>query len=435
MTHAELNEKSLKKHAFTAFVAVTMFLGGLTWWAQSTEVAGAVLASGKVVVDDRLKTIQHLSGGVIKEIPVRNGQKVNAGDTLLVLDTGKTQAALTGTTTKYREALIRRARLRAQVAGAPSLELPTELASVSSDPLVVSTMTAQNQALAAHAESQTSQSGQVNQQVNQLGEQIRGLELQREGASTQLAELRKNEKILNDTKTSAAGENFSAALSEVRIQIAGLESQRATFEANISQLQAAVAEQQLRADQLVADAKSESIRELELMETSVSELSEKLAAEQGEIDLGTLKAPVSGSVHESTVETIGGVVLPGQTVMTIVPDTALSAEVRISPQNIDSIHADGSVRVRLSGFDQRTTPEIPAKILRVSPDATTDELTGESHFIAAVELSEAANLLPPTSRLVPGMPVKAYILTRTRTVMDYLLQPLHDQIERAFREE
>jgi len=203
-----------------------------------------------------------------------------------------------------------------------------------------------------------------------------------------------------------------------------------------NQLTATIAEREVMIRQVDSEFLSRALEDLQVLRQKISELTQQAIAGEDRLRRVVLLAPQSGVVHESIVNTVGGVVAPGETLMMIVPtQDRLVIEVRLNPLDVDKVSVGQQVIIRIPGLNARETPDLPARVMKVAPDLTRDQQTGISYFHARVMLDDSAlKLLPAGETLMPGMPAEAYIQTGSRTVLTYLLEPLEEQFRRAMRE-
>jgi HlyD family secretion protein len=207
------------------------------------------------------------------------------------------------------------------------------------------------------------------------------------------------------------------------------------YVASAAQAKGKKAETELQIIQIDQDLRSEVAKELREIQGKSAELVERKVAAEDQLKRVDLRSPQNGNVHQLAVHTVGGVIGPSEPLMLIVPENdALTVEIRIAPQDIDQIRLGQLVNLRFSAFNQRTTPEIVGSLSRISADISQDQKTGVSYYLGRVSLSSAELSKLAGLKLLPGMPVEAFVRTEDRTVLSYLVKPLHDQIAKAFRE-
>ena len=215
---------------------------------------------------------------------------------------------------------------------------------------------------------------------------------------------------------------------------ARLEGERGQLIATTAQAKGKISEIELQILQIDQDLRSEVAKDLREVQGKIAELVERKVAAEDQLKRIDIRAPQNGMVHQSTVHTVGGVITPGEAIMLIVPEAdALTVEAKLAPQDIDQVRVGQTAALRFSAFSQRTTPELAGVVSRVSADLTTDQRTGAAYYVVRITLSESELARLEGLRLVPGMPVEAFIRTGERTVLSYVLKPFTDQITRSFR--
>lgn len=424
---------SIRRHVIVGFLALALLVGGAGGWAMTTELAGAVVAPGLLVVENDVKKVQHLTGGVVGDILVRDGQRVNAGDVVVRLDETVTRANLAIVVKSLNELNARKIRLEAERDGLDSVIFPSILVAQADDPEINSLMQGESRLFELRRLARQGQKAQLMERIGQLEEEITGL-------TGQSASKRREIEFVRQELTGVR-ELWEKKLVPInRVMTLEREAERLDGESN--QLIASAAQAKgkkteigLQIIQIDQDLRSDVAKELREIQGKTAELVERKVAAEDQLKRVDIRAPQKGIVHQLAVHTVGGVVGPSETLMLIVPEEdALNVEVKISPTDIDQLQIGQKTVLRFSAFSQRTTPEINGIVSRVSADIAQDQKTSSTFYIARIallrdELARLGNL-----RLVPGMPVEAFIQTDTRTVASYLVKPLHDQILKAFRE-
>lgn len=412
---------------------IILLLGGIASWASTTDISGAVIASGSVVVDSSAKKVQHPTGGIVAELRVRDGDRVKAGDVVLSLDETLTRASLAIVSKGLDELLARKARLESERDGSERITIPDDLVRRAGNPEVARVIDGERKLFAMRHEARVGQKAQLAQRIEQLKKETSGYEAQERAKTKEIALIARelegarelwDKKLMPVTKYTA-----------LQRDAARLDGEHGVLIATMSQVQGKIAETELQIIQIDRDLSSEVGKELRDAEAKIGELIERKVAAEDQLKRVEIRAPQDGTVHQLSVHTIGGVIAAGEVIMLIVPDTdQLRIEAKVAPQDIDQLSVGQPAVLRFSAFNQRTTPEINGTLARVSPDTTTDQRTGQSYYTAriAVEPAEIARL--GAVKLVPGMPVEVFVQTGERKVLSYLLKPLADQITRAFRE-
>lgn len=435
MKPAQTNDidASVSRYMVSGLAVVFFLVGGLGVWAATTEISGAVIGPGNVVVETNVKKVQHPTGGIVGEINVKNGSAVEAGQLLLRLDETVTRTNLQIITKQLDQLTAREARLKAERDDAASITVPADLASRKTDPEIDEIIRGEESLFRTRRDSKEGQKSQLLERVGQLGKEA-------EGIAAQIAAKTREITLIADELAGLAGLEQKQLVTTTKL--AALKREKARLEGELGQYEAAAAQasgrktevglQIVRLDQ---EMKTEVVKELRETQTKIAEFSERKIAAEDLLRRVEIRAPQSGVIHQLAVFTVGGVVNPGEPIMLIVPQgDRLLVETQISPRDVDQVRIGLPARLRFSAFDQQTTPQIEGEVLSVSPDLTRDPNTGEAYFTARIAISDGEIAKLGDSKLQPGIPVEVQITTRERTAMSYLMKPLADQINRAFRE-
>ena len=424
---------SLRRHLLAGMAAVVLLTGGVGGWAATTEISGAVIAPGLVVVDSNSKRIQHPTGGVVGEILVREGDAVEAGDVLIRLDETQTRSSLAIVTNGLDELLARQARLEAERDGAEAPDFPPELLARRDDPAVARVISGETKLFELRRTSRAGEKSQLEERIAQLEEEIQGIEAQ---ATAKAREIELIEKELGGLQTLFEKKLVPLTrITELQRNAARLEGERAQLIASTAQAKGKIAEIRLQILQIDQSLRSEVGAELADVRAKISELTERKVSAEDQLKRIDLRAPQDGTVHQLEVHTVGGVVQAGEVLMLLVPYAdELTVEAKIEPQQIDRVRLGQSAGLRFSAFNQRTTPELNGEVSLISADVSEDPKTGLSFYTVriAVPPEEIGRL--GEVKLIPGMPVETFIRTDERTVLSYFVKPLSDQVSRAFRE-
>jgi HlyD family secretion protein len=435
MLLASHSERGLRRHAWLGLLAIAIFVVGLGGWATSTQIAGAVIASGTLVLQEGSKRVQHPEGGVVEEILVEDGDPVEAGQLLLRLEGTTAQANHAVIVSQLTEAFAMQARLLAESTGATELVRQPALADWPAKAELERLLAVQEQLRQSRAAARRGYREQLEEQVSQLEEQITGLEAQRSAAAKELEILLDEgedvEELLEQGLVQAT------RLNTIRRDAARLEGEQGRLAAAIATARMAISERRAQIAQVDDEFQSQVLEEQRAVGLQIAELLQQKIAAEDRLGRLEIRAPQAGVVHESVVRTVGGVVGAGETLMLIVPQSsAVVVEARVTPFDIDKLRVGQPVAVRLSGFDPRTTPELAAEIVSISPDLSRDPTTGTPFYTVRIGLDDSQlQRLPEEQNLVPGMPVEAFMRTGDRTVLSYLVEPLAVQVRRAFRED
>jgi HlyD family type I secretion membrane fusion protein len=416
-----------------AALAVLGF-GGFGTWASLAPLASAAVAPGIIVADTNRKTIQHLDGGIIAEILVRDGDRVAAGQTLMRLDDLETRSTVTLLEDQRRAYTAQEARLLAERDGRNVLVFPQDLESLRGEAQMDEILTGQQRIFESYRASLQGRIEVTRQRIAQSGAQIRAFEAQLDSGSRQL--------VLIAQEMEGVQELFDKGLERkprllaLKRAAAELDGEQGEFSNRMAQAREAIAEAEMEILALRAERQSEVTAELREVQMRLAEIREKLAAAQIRQGRRDLVAPEAGTVLNTRYFAAGSVVPPGGPVLDLVPrDDRLVVEARVRPSDIDVVHAGLPAKVVLSAFKMRTTPQIEAEVIRVSADAFKDERTGEFYYTARVAADPEQLEKLSDIHLQPGMPAETLIVTGERTMLQYLLQPVRDTFRTAFREE
>jgi HlyD family secretion protein len=430
----DVTARSIRAHLLLGIGLSLALVLGIGGWASVTQIAGAVIAPGQVVVETDVKKVQHPTGGVVGALYVQDGSHVKAGDVLVRLDETQTRANLDIVLKALDELTVRRARDEAERDGAPSLAIPPGIAArAASEPDVAHLLEGETRLYKARLAGREGQRAQMRERVNQLQEEIAGL-IEQTAAKTREIALIKDE-LAGVRNLYAKNLVPLSRVTALERDATRLEGERGQLTASTASARGRIAETELQILQIDGDMRTEVGKDLGEIRAKWSELVEKRVAAEDLLKRIELRAPQDGTVHQMSVHTVGGLVTPSEPAMLIVPDAdRLLVEARIQPHDIDSVHLGQRVLVRFPAFNARTTPEIDGELTRVSADISQDAKTGASFYTVRIALTAADLARLGGVRLVPGMPADAYIQSGERSALSYLIKPLSDQIAKAWRE-
>ena len=427
-------ERSARVHVLAGLAVIVLVLGGTAVWAARTEISGAVVSSGLVVVESKVKKVQHPTGGVVSEITVKNGSRVKAGDLLVRLDETVSRANLQVITKQLDELVMREARLEAERDGSSTITLPDSYQGRESEPDIAKRIAGETFFFKSRRESLEGQKEQLGERVLQMKEEITGLGRQIKSKNSEI------EIVQRELKGVAELEKLKLVttmrVNQLRRDATRLEGELGQLESAAAQTKGRIAEigvEMIRIDQ---EFRTSIIQELRDNTAQQAELVERRIAAEDQLKRIDIRAPQSGIVHQLEVNTVGGVINQSETLMLIVPEgEELTIEARIATHDIDQVlNGDKTAFVRFSAFDTHKTPELNGNIVSVSADLTVDQMTGVPYYLARISIPRTELAKLNQKRLVPGMPAEIYVRTQNRTVLSYLFKPLEDQMERAFRE-
>ncbi len=424
---------SMRRHAVIAYFALFGLVLSVVVLSATITVSGAIVSGGTVVFAGYAKSVQHPTGGVVKAILVHEGQNVQQGDTLIQLDPVVAAANLAIVMKGLDELKARKARLEAERYGKSTMEISPELAAdVQSDVVLSSFLAAETQVFADRLASREGQRQQLEERVQQIRQQIDGL--------SQQAQAKSDESELINVELEGLISLYEKKLvpiqrvSELRRQEARLRGEHGQLIASISEAKGRITETHLQISQIGTDLQDEVSNELSRLESRVVELEQQRVAAEDQLARLTIAAPIEGVVEGLSVHTVGGVIEAGSTMMEIAPSgDMLDIEVKVSPSDIDQVWLGQTATLRLSAFNQRTTPELLAEVSLVPADLTIDTRTGGQFYLVRLKIGDQETSKLEDKKIVPGMPVECFFQTGERTIISYFLKPLSDQFHRAFR--
>jgi HlyD family type I secretion membrane fusion protein len=431
---ASTNWRVMMHIAGGVIVFTFVFLGG---WSAVAHIDSAVVADGTVAVESNRKTVQHLEGGIVREISVRDGDVVHEGDTLLRLDPTRDAATDKGFRQQLAIASAQQARLMAQRDMTDKISFPPEVTAFKDDPLLVNAIHDNQSQFDHRRESLLRGSEVIEQQLAQAKDEIRQADLDEKTAQQQIDSIGvelPNLKLLLEKGLVALPR--VTTLERQLIQVQG------QFEsAKISKTKAKekVAEFQARVDQLKQDYRQEAANALPDVRKTISDARQQLIIAGDALQRIDIKAPVTGTVQQLKMFTIGGVIRPGDPILDIVPlSDTLVVRAKVLPIDVDRILTGENVEIRVPQFMKFELTPIVGTVRSISRDSIVDAATpgGPSLPYFAVEVAVDRNLIPEDirDRMIAGMTVDAIIRTRSRTVLSYLVAPLTSRLSKSLRE-
>ncbi len=424
---------SPRRFIVIGFVVIVVLFGGAGTWAAMVSLSSAAIAPGVVTVDTNWRVVQHLEGGIVEAILVRDGDRVDQGDLLLRLDATHAEATNLIVQSELDLARATQARLIAERDGAEAIAFPPALIERRSIPEVAVVVAGQEILFAARRESLAGQIDILNQRIAQHRDQISGLEVQQSASFQQID--------LIEQELGGLRELYEEGyVTRSRILALERESQRLRGErgedlAAIARAEEAIGEAELQIIQLRKDLREEVITELRNVQAQIFDLEQRQVSAADVLDRIEIRAPASGTIIGMTVHTIGGVIVPGDPIMNIVPDgDPLIIEARVKPTDIENVVVGQAAEVRFPGLSQRTTPSLNGQVLTISADRLSDGAEGEDYYQARIAIAPEELDRLTDMDLVPGMPAEVMILTGERTALTYLMDPILAGLNRSFRE-
>jgi HlyD family secretion protein len=426
--------RSIRRHTTFGLSAALLLVVGCGGWAIVTELSGAVVAPGTVVVDSHVKKVQHPTGGVVGEILARDGDRVRVGDVVIRLDETVAKANLAMVAKSLDELAIRQARLEAERDGLPEILFPSAITSRRAEPDHASLLSGEKRLFETRREARAGQKSQLKERVAQLQEQIDGTNLQAAAKADEIKLIQ--DELIGVQELWRKNLVPITRLTALKREETRLRGERGQLISTVAQAKGRISETTLQILQIDQDLRSEVSKELREVQAKTAELVERKVAAEDQLKRIDIRAPQDGVVHQSIVHTVGGVINAGEPLMLVMPVADdLSIEVHVSPQDIDQLQPGQDTMLRLSAFNQRTTPELKGRVSLIAADLVTDQRTGVQHYPVRIAFAEGERERLGAAKLLPGMPVESFIQTGYRTVFSYLTKPLSDHLAKAFREE
>jgi len=436
--HSEAGNPSreIRMGAIIAAAFFLLFLG----WAAFVPLDAGVHAGGTIAVAGNRQTVQHKDGGVVTAIHVREGQHVRAGEVLIELSAPELKAAERALTSDYLTLLAQRARLLAERTGQRDFSPPAEFATLSPDDREIASEVMQLQRSEMHA-----RSGSISAQQSVLGQRAGQLVQQQSGYTQQRASLIEQQRLIReelDGLRKIAEKGFASMnrVRELERAEAQLKGQQASMEAEYARAGEGIGETKMQSLSVSRGRLEQIESDLKDTQSKISETLPKLVATREQLEHSQVRAPATGQVVGLQVFTVGGVVAPGQKLMDIVPDgRELIIQVQLAPTDADDAFPGQKAQIRFLSIHNRSMPLFTGTVRTVSADSFTDEKTGKSYFRAEIlvpeaELNRVRSVLGQ-GELRPGLPVEAVLKVRSRTALQYLLEPLTGALWRSGHED
>lgn len=426
---------SASRHMWLGGLTLLVLVVGLGGWSAFASIAGAIVAQGTVKVESERQVVEHLEGGVVSEILVKEGDAVAAGQELVRLDDTLLAADLAIAEGQLFELMARRGRLSAEQLDRDAPEFDEELlAAGAANPKIESLIEGQRALFTARLETLNKETDQLHERQQQIREEISGAAAQQEALSEQLGFV---EQELHDLKElQKKGLAQASRVLALERENARLLGQRGELIANVARLRGEISEIEIQILGRASTRREEAITQLRDNQYRENELREQRNSLLERIDRLSVRAPRPGRVIGMTIFALRSVVRPAEPILYIVPsDANLIVEAQIDTRNVDQVFPGQEARLRFPAFSSRTTPDLAGKVQQVSPDSFTDEKTGRAYYRALLAIDPGEIEKIAHVELVAGMPVEAFIRTGDRSPFTYLTKPFTDYLNRAFREE
>lgn len=430
---ADLERPDVRREAVAAMTIVGVFLVGLIAWASVAPLDSAAIAPGVVSIDGYRKTVQHLEGGIVGEILVREGAEVTAGQVLIRLDDTTPRASLELLHGRWLVASALAARLEAERDGLAEVRYPETLSGRRDDPKTRQVVEGQDNIFQARRQALRSQAAILDQRAAEYREEIVGIEGQIRAETERLALV--EEELAGVRTLYDKGFARKPKMLQLQRRAAEIEGARNMHQAQIARARQSIGETRMRAADLETTRLNQVVEELRKAQAELYDLNERLRAAEDVLARTEIRAPLDGTVVDLQVHSAGGVIASGAPLLDIVPrEQRLVVEARIDPQDIDVVYVGLEAQVRFTAFNQRHRAPAEARLTSISADLLTDEASGQSYYLARVELVGDAAGAAQLAELHPGMQAEVMIVTGARSALDYLLEPLLLSFNRAFRE-
>ncbi|MDA9410578.1 secretion protein HylD [Bradyrhizobium sp. CCBAU 45384] len=424
---------SIRYVAFAGWLIIATFFGGIGTWALTAPLNGAVVANAVVKVDGNRKSVQHLDGGIVKELHVREGERVLAGDLLIVLDETQAHAEYEVLNQQYAVLRATEVRLLTELEHGSDLGMPSDLNARSNDPYFRSVWNGQLSQFESRRASLEGQRSVIREKINQLRSQIVGAEAQVRAFTDQINSVRHEAKDI--APLVERGLIARPRILQLERTTYGLEGQIADTNANIAKARQAIAEQEQQISQLDNDRMTEVTKDLRDTQAKLLEVIPKALSAKAILGRMEIRAPYTGRVVGLNVFSVGGVIQRGEKILDIVPDEdSLTIEAQIAVEDISDVHPDMRAEVHLTAYKQRIVPIIHGDVIQVSADRLTDPKTNAPYYTAFVRIDQGELAGMPNIRLYPGMPATVMIPTVQRTAFEYIVGPLAMSFNQSFRQ-
>jgi HlyD family type I secretion membrane fusion protein len=414
-------------------IVLGVFVIGALLWAAVVPLDSAIIAHGEVVVKTHRKTIQHLEGGIVREIKVADGQTVKAGQVLVVLDDAQAKANLGILRGEVDSLTAQEARLTAERDGKDHVEFPPELKARSSDQTAAEAMRGEQEAFVSRKAALEQQVGVLGQRTGENWRMIAGLRNQLEAVQHQ--------KQLVEQEVASVDALYKQGLATLprllalQRQAADLNGQEGQISEKIAQVKLSSGENTIQISRVRQEQLSQIVQDLREVQTKRYQALDRLHAAEDMLKHTKMTSPVTGTVVSLSVHTVGAVIKPGETVMEVVPrNDSMEIEAQIRPEDVDDLYVGIPARINFSAYKQRSLPLIMGKLETLSADRLTDPRTGQGYFSIMVSVNGDELKDYPDVRLMPGLPVEVEIATGSRTALQYLFSPITRAMRHGMRE-
>ncbi|HEY3638439.1 MAG TPA: HlyD family type I secretion periplasmic adaptor subunit [Rhizomicrobium sp.] len=418
--------------AGTSIVAIFFFV--FVGWAAIAPLQSAIVSPGVVVVESHRKQIQHLEGGIVKDILVQDGQTVKQGQPLIRLDSMQAATALQQIQDEHDELTAQEARLVAERDGSAVIHFPPDLLARASEPKVAESILGEQTAFENRKASLSQQTQILNEKKAEDARAIEGFQAQIAADDTQIALIEREADAVG--KMVAKGLEPTAKLLDLQRTEADIKGQRGDLVQKIAQQKLDSGEDDIQIVNVRSQALEDALKDLRDVQGKRFDLADRIQAARDVLRRTTLVAPVDGRVVDLQVHARGAVIKPGEPVLEVVPlHDQLEIEAKLRPQDADEVHVGMTAKVDLSAYKARRLPMLTGTVSYVSPDSLEDQHTGQAYFLAHVSVDRTILKDHPDARFIPGMPVQIEIQTGAHTALNYFLEPIRDVMHNGMREQ
>src|SRR3954454_19648365 len=424
---------SIKHVALAGWIIIALFFGGIGSWAATAPLNGAIVGNAIIKVEGNRKSVQHLDGGIVKNLRVKEGDKMNAGDVLIVLDETQAQAEYDVLSQQYMVLRATEARLLTELVHGAELVMPQDLKARPEDSYIKSVWNGQLSQFESRRAALEGQRSVIRERINQLGSQIVGGQAQVKAFTDQISSIRAEAKDI--APLVERGLIARPRILQLERAAYGLEGQIADANANIAKARQAIAEQDQQIAQLDNDRMADITKDLRDTQAKMLQVIPKAMNAKAVLGRMEIRSPYAGRVVALTAFSVGGVIQRGEKILDIVPDQdSLTIEAQIAVEDISDIRPNMRAEVHLTAYKQRIVPIIHGDVIQVSADRLTDPKTNNPYYVAFVRIDADELAAMPNIKLYPGMPASVMIPTVQRTALDYLVGPLVMSFNHSFRQ-
>lgn len=423
----------ITRPALLGLVVFVVGVMGFAYWASTAELSSAAVARGSFIATGSNKTIQHLEGGIIKEIRAAEGELVEKGAPLVILDDTSARAELKRLELKRATERAIAVRLDAERQGKEEFTFDAELSEQGAEAEIAAILDAQQEVFAARLDEHRSEIKVIQDRIDAIRQEIRGLDAQKTSVATQIdlltEEIEANKKLLEKGLTKRS--RF-LALKRAHAELTG---KKGKLEADIGRAKERITESESQVVHLKSVRRQESMTKFRETKSTLGDIEERIKSARDVLTRVEIKAPVRGIIVKMHQNTTGGVVASGEDILELLPaDERLIVEAQMRPDDIDQVRVGLEAQMRLIALNQRTTPTVSGKVVYVSADAIEGKQPGEIYYLARIQLQEEALARVKDLDISPGMPVEVFVQTGQRTFFEYLMKPITDSFARAFKE-